>query len=199
MTIENLVVTLNRVPEIRAIVDSGTDWTVLVGFALTALAVFAGAWVSIFTFKKTAHSQMILAKAVALKESRQAWINELRNTCAEYIAAIGMLQVHATGTEDHGAFIKLVKDHDPSAAAGLKDKWEGEKRTLIMTAFSLGAKIQLLSNPNEPDFEKLNAEVNSALKFASTPGSNVYDNCGRIVELAQQILKTEWNRVKEMR
>ncbi|MBK5541476.1 hypothetical protein JFV28_20600 [Pseudomonas sp. TH05] len=68
-----------------------------------------------------------------------------------------------------------------------------------MTAFSLGAKIQLLSNPNEPDFEKLNAEVNSALKFASTPGSNVYDNCGRIVELAQQILKTEWNRVKEMR
>lgn len=46
--------------------DSGTDWTVLVGFALTALAVFAGAWVSIFTFKKTAHSQMILAKAVAL-------------------------------------------------------------------------------------------------------------------------------------
>lgn len=198
MTIENMVVTLNRVPEIRAIVDSGTDWTVLAGFALTAVAVLVGAWVSIFTFKKTANNQMVLAKAVALKESRQAWINELRDTCSDYIAAIGLLQAHADGSEAHGAFIQIVKADDPATAAGLKETWEGEKRKLLMTAFSLSAKIQLLSNPKEPAFVQLATEVLSALEHASTPGGGVYGNCGRIVVLAQQILKIEWNRAKEM-
>jgi len=198
LTIENMVVTLNRVPEIKAIVDSGTDLTVMFGFILTAIAVIVGAGVSIYTFKKTANSQMSLAKAVALKESRQAWINELRDTCADYIAAIALLQVHAIGTKSHGEFIQLVKDHDPAVAAGLKETWEGEKRKLMMTAFSLSSKIQLLSNPKEPDFVSLKDEVLSALTHASTPESVAYDNCGNIVEIAQKILKTEWNRVKEM-
>lgn len=193
-----MVVTLNRVPEIRAVVDSGTDWTVVFGFALTAIAVLVGAWVSIFTFKKTANNQMILAKAVALKESRQAWINDLRDTCAEYIAAIGLLQAHATGAESHDAFIENVRAHDQAAAAGLKESWEAEKRRLLMTSFSLSSKIQLLSNPKEPAFVELTAEVLSALSSASTPGSDAYGNCSRIVVLAQQILKTEWIRTKQM-
>ncbi|AZP72822.1 hypothetical protein EJJ20_29915 [Pseudomonas poae] len=151
-----------------------------------------------FHIQKTANNQMVLAKAVALKESRQAWINELRDTCSDYIAAIGLLQAHADGSEAHGAFIQIVKADDPATAAGLKETWEGEKRKLLMTAFSLSAKIQLLSNPKEPAFVQLATEVLSALEHASTPGGGVYGNCGRIVVLAQQILKIEWNRAKEM-
>ncbi|UXZ98861.1 hypothetical protein K3169_13820 [Pseudomonas phytophila] len=178
--------------------DTGTDWTVVFGFALTAVAVLVGAWVSIYTFKRTARSQMTLAKAVALKESRQAWINELRETCAEFIATISAMQAHATGAETHGKFIQAVKEHDQAAAAGLKESWEAEKRKLLMAAFSLNAKIHLLSNPSEPAFQRLNAEALKALELANSPGSDAYLTCGRIVELAQQILKTEWNRAKEM-
>lgn len=199
MTIENFVVTLNRVPEIKAIVDSGTDWTVVFGFVLTAVAVLAGAWVSISTFRKTANSQMVLAKAVALKESRQAWINELRDTCAEYIAAVGLIQVHSNGAQGHGAFVGAVREHDLSAAASLKESWEVEKRKLLLTAYSLSAKIQLLSNPNEADFKELNTEVEEALKSASSSGVASFDRCDRIITLTQKILKTEWNRTKEMR
>ena len=198
MTIENMVVTLNRVPEIRAIVDSGTDWTVLFGFVLTAVAVFAGAWVSVFTYKRTARNQVTLAKAVAIKESRQAWINELRNTCADYIAAIGLLQVHAQSKMAHQVFISNIDTHDKSVAANLMASWEEEKRRLLLSAYSLSAKIHLLSNPNETAFKELIVKVQAALKDANSLDNGVFDRCGEIVEMAQGILKTEWNRAKQM-
>lgn len=198
MAIENLMVTLNRLPEIKAVVDTGTDLVTLFGFVLTAIAVIAGAWVSVFTYKRTARTQMTLAKAVAIKESRQAWINELRDTCADYVAAIGLLQIHADSKLVHETFISKVESHDKATAASMINAWQEEQRRMILSAYSLSAKIHLLSNPKEPAFQDLLASVQAALKSANNPGNAVFDNCGKIVEIAQGILKTEWDRAKKM-
>ncbi|WP_395602395.1 hypothetical protein AB4P97_08195 [Pseudomonas sp. A1230] len=198
MTIENVVMTLNRIPEIRAVVDSGTDWTVVLGFGLTIFAVLAGSWVSVSTYKKSVSSQEKLARAVAVKESRQNWINELRNTCADYIAAICIMQVHTESRDIHQSFIAKVDSHDPSAAATLVESWGVEKRRLMMSVFSLGAKIQLLSNPDEPAFQKLSAVVQRAADQVSISKGGAMEACEEIISLSQRIMKTEWERAKRM-
>ncbi|WP_447759273.1 hypothetical protein [Pseudomonas moraviensis] len=198
VAIENLMVTLHQLPEIKAVVDTGTDLVTLFGFILTAVAVMAGAWVSVFTYKRTASNQMTLAKAAALKESRQAWINELRDTCADYVAAVGILQTPAQAKLAHQVFISKIDAHDKATAASLTASWEEKRRRLMQSAFSLSAKIHLLSNPKEPAFQGLLNEVQVALKNANTIENSVFDNCGRIVSIAQGILKTEWIRVKQM-
>ncbi len=198
VTIENMVMTLNRVPEIKAVVDTGTDWTVVFGFVLTIVAVIAGSWVSLATYKRSLISQEKLARAVALKDSRQSWINELRETCAEYVATIGLLQVHAESKEVHSVFIAKVDAHDQSAAANMVAAWAEENRRLMLSCLSLCAKIQLLSNPDEPAFQELMVPVRFALSKASSVDGGAINACEEIVLLTQRILKTEWERAKKM-
>lgn len=198
MTIENMIVTLNRLPEIKAVVDTGTDLVTLFGFVLTAIAVLAGAGVSAFIYKRTASNQMTLAKAVAIKESRQAWINELRDTCADYVAAICTMQIHTESDGNNKEFIQIVNSHDPSAAAAFVDSWGAEKRTLMMSVFSLGAKIQFLSNPDEPVFQKLLAVVQRAADEVGVSLGGAAKACEEIISLTQRILKAEWERAKRM-
>lgn len=198
VAIENLMVTLNQLPEIKAVVDTGTDLVTLFGFVLTAIAVIVGAWVSVFTYKRTASNQMALAKAVALKDSRQAWINDLRQACADYVAAIGLLQIHTESKQAHQIFIDKICDHDKPTAASLMASWEEEKRRLKLSALSLNAKIHLLSNPGEASFQELLTSVRRALEKAEIHEGGAIDTCGEIVNIAQVILKTEWERAKRM-
>jgi len=198
VTIENMIVTLNRLPEIKAVVDTGTDLVTLFGFLLTAIAVLAGAGVSAFIYKGTASNQMTLAKAVAIKESRQAWINELRDTCADYVAAICTMQIHTESDGNNKEFIQIVNSRDPSGAAAFVDSWGAEKRTLMMSVFSLGAKIQLLANPGEPVFQELLAAVQRAADEVSISKGGAAKACEEIISLTQRILKAEWERAKRM-
>jgi len=135
---------------------------------------------------------------VALKDSRQSWINELRTTCADYVAAIGLLQTHAESKEIHQIFIAKIDAHDQSAAANLVASWAEENRRLMLSALSLCAKIQLLSNPDESAFQNLMTSVRYALEKANSVNGGAIKACEEIVLLAQKILKTEWERAKRM-
>ncbi|MFV3289150.1 hypothetical protein ACNFBR_10455 [Pseudomonas sp. NY11955] len=198
MTIENVMLTLNRLPKISAVIDAGTDWVAIGGIAVTLATVIAGALVTISTFKRTMRSQSELARAVALKDSRQGWINDLRGTCSEYIAAVGILQHQSDSREIHSIFIDKVTAVDSSAAAGLIADWEHEKRRARQSALALKSKIELLSNPNESDFRELIDLARAAFDRAVKVNGGSQEVCIQIVEKAQQILKTEWNRAKKM-
>jgi hypothetical protein len=198
MTIENVMLTLNRVPEIKAVIDSGTDWKILGGFVLTAAAVFAGSMVTIWTFRKTVHSQEELARKVSVKQSRQEWINELRNCCANYVASVMALREHQVTHPTRSELAIKLLEMDPASAANMLIEWGNSRNLLFSSAYSLRAKVILLSNPKEKLFKELLVEVNGALANAGSGAEDAVAHCDRVIDLSQQILKIEWDRARKM-
>lgn len=198
VTIENVMMTLNRIPEIKAVIDTGTDWKILGGFVLTALAVALGSLVTVVSVNRTSKGQEKLARAVAIKDSRQAWINELRDSCSDYIAAIGILQYKSDNKGVYQTFVDKVTKGDASKGADLVASWEMQKRNIRQSALSLKAKIEMLSNPSEENFKELICLVGEAYKKAGTFEGDSNEVCEKIVGVCQVILKTEWNRAKNM-
>ena len=63
--------------------------------------------------------------------------------------------------------------------------------------YRLGTKIELLMNPNDPDYSELQS---SLYKFLQSSKGNTVDKFGNNPEyivICQQILKREWDRLKE--
>lgn len=196
MTIENVMMTLNRIPEIKAVVDSGTDWKVLYGFAATALIVVLGAVVTIYTFRRTVAGQEKITKSLAIKDSRQAWINELRTACSEYVAAIMMLNAQRKNAPEFNNYVMTMVSDEASSKAIME--WNKTKQEFQTSILILKAKITLLSNPSEALFMDLIKAVESANKKADTIDSNVEGECDKIIEFAQKILKIEWDRTRRL-
>ena len=62
--------------------------------------------------------------------------------------------------------------------------------------YRLGTKIELLMNPNDPDYPKLSNLMYHFL-LASDGGAIVkYSNNAEFVDVCQKILKREWERLK---
>lgn len=198
MAIENVMMTLNRIPEIRAVLDTGTDWKILGGFLLTVVAVALGSIVTVVTFKRTVQSQEKLARAVAIKDSRQAWINDLRMTCADYVASVDVLQFHTDKKQIYQIFVDKITAIDASKGAELVAAWESEKRKVKQEALALKARIELLSNPNEEEFIQLIKLANEAIQATDKVGGDSRGACDAVVKQTQVILKTEWTRAKNM-
>lgn len=196
MWVDTSVLYVDHLPKIH--IDSGTDWITLFGFMLTAIAVVAGSMVTVWTFRKTVRSQEELARKVAVKQSRQDWINELRNCCSDYVAAIMVLKGHKYMHESHSNLAKTLINHDPVAAANMQAEWGREHSLLRTSVYSLRAKIILLSNPKEDLFKDLLREVDKALDKANEGGITLMDEFDRIIELSQLILKIEWDRARKM-
>nr|WP_314482579.1 hypothetical protein [uncultured Pseudomonas sp.] len=196
MTIENVMMTLNRIPDIKAVIDSGTDWKVLASFAATALVVILGAVVTISTFRKTIASQEKTTKSLAIKDSRQAWINDLRAACAEFVAAIMMLNAYRKDARDYNNYIITMVNEEASARVVMER--DQIKRGFQASILILRAKILLLSNPSEALFLELIAAVEAAKDKADIIDSDVVGECDKIVNLTQKILKIEWDRTRRL-
>lgn len=198
MAIENVMLTLSRIPEIKAIVDSGTDWKILGGFILTATAVIAGAAVTVLTFRKTVRSQEDLARKVSVKQSRQEWINELRNSCANYVSSVMALREHQMYHESQSKVAISLMSSDPTGAVAMLVDWGTARSSLYSSAYSLKAKIILLSNPKEQLFKELISQVNAALGSAGEDDETAIKHCDKIISVTQEILKIEWDRARKM-
>jgi hypothetical protein len=143
--------------------------------AITALvAVIIGPFVS---WKIT--KRQISASTVTI--SRQQWINNLRDTLADYLAKANMAWA-------------IARKHPDDA----------QKISRIEQVAQLNYKIHLLINPNEEDHAKLARLVDcissSLNKLAKTEGQDLIHEFGdkqeELIKLSQQILKREWGRVK---
>ncbi|MDD2092373.1 hypothetical protein NP522_19495 [Pseudomonas guariconensis] len=196
MTIENVMLTIHRVPEL--VLNTGTDYKILAGFALTALAVLAGSWATAFTFKRTVESQESIATASAIRSSRQAWINELRDSCANHVAAVlhiadlrmqrvQWLAAKNVHMQEWRAF-QLFENENPS--------WTGYSSVAVNQARMLRAKIELLLNPDEKETVDLLNALDEAYKGAANDVDNLSDLCDEVVGRAQKIIKAEWRRTK---
>ena len=207
MGIENLMVTLYRVPEIKAVVDTGTDWVTLFGFLLTAIAVVAGSIYNSSTFQRTISSQEKLAernalalryqsKTEALAKSRQEWINTLREEVAGILSVGNDVYTLSQAIVDtswvQGATVEEFRKNQDIYEA----KYAEFSSKLSRARFHF-AKIELLVNPNEVESKELLAALNDYVQAAASY-SKIIDIGGVVVAKAQTILKNEWIKVKHM-
>lgn len=122
-------------------------------------------------------------KATVISANRQAWINTLRDTVAEYQSCVGVM-----------SFL-LVSEN----LANMINSSEFRER-LARVEF-LRSKIRLLINPNEADHVKLVEIISEPVAGGLTDESLKRIGTARdeIAMISQKILKREWERVKRGR
>jgi hypothetical protein len=160
----------------------------ILSLIIAALAVFFGPLISWRITKRQIESSVELATLqiessaeVANKQiiapMRQAWINHLRELVAELTSAT--LHYFKAG-------------HD----------FEGYKNFQRLTF--LESMIQLMLNPNEEDHQKLEWMIHDmmraleALQHGDEKGRETFiATHPEVIKLSRQVLKREWNRVKD--
>lgn len=209
MSIENLMMTIHRVPKIE--LDTGTDWTAVwtaVGTSLATIAVILITTLyTAYSFRKTIQAQRDLAdaqeasriahsKAEAVARSRQDWINSFRDAVASLIA---------TGDDLASASSKLHKRaplepetlQDVQRSEDLYDQLYTEFTSSLSTAKLHYSRVQLYTNPTEKETAELIVAMNEYIQ-ASASCKPTADLGNTVVGVAQRIIKNEWVRVKEM-
>ncbi|RTW26573.1 hypothetical protein DZA01_02165 [Pseudomonas aeruginosa] len=190
------VVYLEQVPKIE--IDSGFDWITVGGFALTILAFVLGTIVTINNFRRTIESQEKIADASSLRSSRQAWINELRDCCASYVAAV--LRIH----DFKGEMVRWQQDNNLLMSELLVLKrfesenpaWKERSVIAVNEARMLRAKVEMFLNPAEPESIELLKAMDLAYDEAGEYGPGIPGKCDVVVEKAAVILRNEWAKTK---
>lgn len=157
MKYETSVVYLEQVPKV--VVDTGFDWSNLWTFFATVVIFMLGTYLTIRNFNKTVSSQEsvaaenakiqrenissqeLIAKQSSLKVSRQNWINELRDTCAQYIAAalnVNQLNIYWDAAQESW---KLQRINDSVIANQIQADWSVSHMQAKKELVSLKAKL----------------------------------------------------------
>lgn len=118
-------------------------------------------------------------RATVISTNRQAWINALRDTLAEFQACVATL---LTSIE--------MKQLDVS-----------EAKVRMERVAQLKFKAFLLVNPSEPQHLELAKRMDEIVELSNSANSEGrLEKCRaankQIVQLAQAVIKTEWERVK---
>lgn len=150
------------------------DTTLALIAAITALAaVLLGPLVSIWSAQKQANVSVI-------STNRQAWINALRDSVAEYLSIANYVHV-----------------------ADWRERPESEYNEKMDRLSFLLSKIRLMLNPNEDDHKNLAKSLSGfAMLCANARDEKDKDKWhlahNDSLALTQAILKREWERVKRV-
>lgn len=207
MGIDNLMVTLHRVPEIKAVVDTGVDVVTLCGFILTAVAVVAGSIYNSYSFKRSVESQERIAEENAknlrdqsrsecLARNRQEWINTLRSELANFISTSNDVYTLSLYVNEESAISGDTEAKQIESARRFDNK-QAEFYSKLSRARLHLSNIQMHVNPAEQDSIELlhNLELLISACIHSRP---IYQHTQDVIKWSQVILKKEWVRVKQM-
>jgi len=125
--------------------------------------------------------------ATAITSNRHKWIETLRDELAELISLLATALIVKSKWKDRWEEGRGPMNSDPAML---------EKFERIVLAQS---KIQLLINPGEADHQRLGETIDVAtrrLRSEDALEADTEADIRTVVELAQAILKREWQRVK---
>lgn len=212
MKYETSVVYLEQVPKV--VVDTGFDWTNLWTFIATIAIFVLGTYLTIRNFKTTVDSQErvaaenadiqrsgissqeLIARQNSLKSSRQSWINDLRDTTAQFIASalnVQRLNVYLEAAENRWAY--LIIDNREAAEKARAD-WSNSHIQALRELVGLKLKIELLLNPDENKSVRFMEEINKLHKECDQAGGPAKAIAADVVSSCQLILKEEWEKAK---
>ena len=131
--------------------------------------------------RKSEKERQQFERLIKISEFRQAWINNLRESLADY-HSIGITPEPQPGQENNPVFNKEL--------------------------YKIGTRIELLMNPDDEDFKELQNILYQYLENAAEElGEVSTEQQGKIqsrfgpnakfVEVSQRILKREWERLKQ--
>lgn len=184
MTIDNLMVTLNRLPPLR--VDTGTDWVTLFGFLVTVIAVVTAAWYNSYTFKINAQAYQKQSKSEFLAKSRLEWIALFREHVSAFLAQGEGVYEAAKAMRIEGLVANDAVCQKP-----------GEFADQLAKARLHLAQIELLVSPNSSDSPALVEAMNEYLA-AAVQHEEISAKGQVLVNMTQRVLAREWDKVKEM-
>ena len=147
--------------------------TSVLSLIVAALAVFFGPFISLHVAKRQVRSSLDVANRQITAPMRQAWINALRDLLSELCSSA------------HHYFV-----------AGFDNREDDEYQRLT----HLETKIQLMLNAKEDDhvqLEKLIREMLSSLERGKEGDAAFIAAHPKVINLSRQVLKREWNRIKE--
>jgi len=188
MAIDNLMVTLNRLPPLR--VDTGTDWVTLFGFLVTVIAVVTAAWYNSYTFKINAHAYRKQSKSEFLAKSRLEWIALFREHVSAFLAQGEGVYEAAKAMRIEGTLPGLVVND----AVCPKPREFADQ--LAKARLHL-AQIELLVSPNSSDSPAL-VEAMKEYLAAAVQHEEISAKGQVLVNMTQRVLAREWSKVKEM-
>lgn len=208
MAIESLMLTLHRVPELHAVVDTGTDWVALVGSLTAVVAVVAGSMYNAFAFKKTIISQEELAeshfdflreqsKAEFLAKSRLEWIALFREHVSNFLSLGNSVHAVSQYIVDP-SWVKGDTREEFKASTDLYDIRYTEFTDKLAKARLHFAQLELLISPNGDESVKLIDAMNDYIQAAYS-SQRIVDKGQVVVDITQSILRKEWAKVKEMK
>jgi hypothetical protein len=205
MAFDAMMLGVYKIPEIT--VNTGTDWVTFAGTILTVLVVFLGTWTTNKNFKTTTKAQESLAqknadrqfvqtKAEAVSRNRQEWINSLRVAISNFTGACFELRSINIVLSGPSGLSALTSDEAIAAATLHREivsrhlAKKGEARRYL-------SEIELLINPTEQASSDMVEIARNMYQGADSEG-NIFILCEYLIEKSQSILKTEWERVKQM-
>jgi len=207
---------LTRIPKI--VVDSGFAWDSVLGAFIAGLIPAYIAWYTIKknisamkedrvhqqdSFDKDRNAQLEIAtrniKAQVISANRQQWINNLRESTAEYLSAVHSLRKSRTIARH---CLALSKKDGTDFLIAHRDAINGMTNDARIVE-NLKYKILLLINPAEPEAIEINRilqEISSNTgSFQEKPNKiKLYALSKELIAITQIYLKNEWVRVKDI-
>jgi hypothetical protein len=194
------------IPEIK--LNTGTDWLALAGVVLTGAIVAIGAWTTIKNFKASTDSQERIAernaaeqlehsKAQNVAKNRQEWINSLRMSVSEFIAACYEIR----------ALKKIAQKKYRMKPENFDDEIDLERHELEIQSRLIRAEgeakkqlalVELYINPSEHESRELVRMSHIFYESAGDQNFKISWEADELIKVSQEILKTEWERVKKM-
>lgn len=141
-------------------------------------------------------SQELVASLASLKASRQNWINDLRDTTAQFISAalnVNRLNVYKESTLSNYSMRGISAS---SQIDMFQASWAESHVQSIKDLVALKAKIELLLNPDEVDSKEFIKAVYELFDNCDQAGGPAKELSGRVVWWGQLILKQEWEKAK---
>lgn len=180
------------------------DWPTLLAFAITALTIVCTTIVTIKHQKRALDAQISISTEAAdrdreksrlefIANSRQAWINSLRDEVASFISETS--SIWDLFQQKTGRAKTLEEMNAPEYAMSELANWSIAYGSAIARAEKSRAKIRLLLNPSESASKNLMKELDEAYSTAIFKEDPKEKNIKAISAL-QPILKKEWERVK---
>ncbi|KDR31771.1 hypothetical protein [Caballeronia zhejiangensis] len=173
-----------------------SEWSSLITASVAPISVIGGLVLQWRISKRQSIAQERIAARVAadnISAMRQAWINEVRDDCAEYFQLLARL---ASAKE-------LKPDNPDEQKAYLRQLAEAAHRSAQLTH-----RIRLRLNPNETEHELLRDALNGLIvhvkgqydEGSSSSYREYFEEMERLRGKAtmrlQKILKSEWERIK---
>lgn len=207
---------LTRIPKI--VVDSGFAWDSVLGAFIAGLIPAYIAWYTIKknisamkedrahqqdSFDKDRNAQLEIAtkniKAQVISANRQQWINNLRESTADYLSAVHSLRKSRTIARH---CVALSKKDGTDFLLVHRDAINGMTNDARVVE-NLKYKILLLINPAEPEAIEINRILQEISfntgSFKEKPNKiKLYALSKELIAITQIYLKNEWVRVKDI-